>query len=337
MKRRLWLGIGIAIILVIIVVVGVLIIWEGRNEFTLTPLSSAPAKTKPLEAYSIERLASRTYEPQPIVFGEPVATASSYAVLPFSFMSDGKKVGGLAHVPMTPLSRKLPVVIQLRGYVDKRIYSPGVGTKHSAEVFAANGFVSLAPDFLGYGPSDTVSDNVFEDRFQTYTTALNLLASVSTISFVDQSRVFLWGHSNGGHIALTVLAVLGANGSTLPTSLWAPVTKPFPYSILYYTDEAADYGKSLRKELAAFEKDYDADQFTFYNYLDRISAPLQLHQGIDDEAVPVRWSDEFASRMQSVGHPVKYYRYPGNDHNLSSSWNTVINRDLEFFRSFLEN
>ena len=35
--------------------------------------------------------------------------------------------------------------------------------------------------------------------------------------------------------------------------LWAPVSKPFPYNILYYTDEAEDRGKWLRGEIAKFE------------------------------------------------------------------------------------
>ena len=44
-----------------------------------------------------------------------------------------------------------PVIIQFRGYVERSIYQPGAGTKKTAEVFAKNGFISLAPDFLGYG------------------------------------------------------------------------------------------------------------------------------------------------------------------------------------------
>jgi len=162
-----------------------------------------------------------------------------------------------------------------------------------------------------------------------------LLASIPTISFVDPSKVFLWGHSNGGQIALTVLTILGEKGSIYPTSLWAPVTKIFPYSILYYTDEFEDYGKALRKELAQFEKDYDTDLYAFTRYFDRITAPIIFHQGTDDEAVPLKWSSDFVNTMKGKGKSIRYYTYPGADHNLNVGWNTVISRDIEFFRSYI--
>jgi len=348
MKSRLWIGLGIpAIIILIFGIVGFFL--SGRTAgLTLTPLSSIPLKEKPLEKYTIENLANRTYQKSPIVFEDPIATTSTFTVLPFYFYTDnptssgeaglrgaGKKVTGLAHVPNKSLVDMLPVIVQLRGFADRATYTRGLGTKHSAEVFAANGFVSLAPDFLGYGGSDKGSDHVFEDRFETYTTVLNFLASIPTISFVDPTHVFLWGHSNGGQIALTVLTILGSKGSVYPTSLWAPVTQKFPYSVLFYTDEFEDYGKALRKELANFEKDYDTDEYAFPNYLDRISAPIILHQGIDDEEVPFRWSTDFEKRMQEKGKTIRLYIYPGADHNLSATWNTVISRDIEFFRSFL--
>src|SRR5690606_5347887 len=92
----------------------------------------------------------------------------------------------------------------------------------------------------------------------------------------NNDDVFIWAHSNGGQIALTTLE---ATGKMIPTSLWAPVTKPFPYSVLYYTDESADRGKFIRTELAKFEAIYNADQFAITDYVDRIKAPIQLHQG----------------------------------------------------------
>lgn len=345
----MWIWICITACVVILLAFGLVwVVFEKKSPIILTPLSVLPPKEKPLEKYSIDNLAKRSYTPSPIIFEDPIATTSSYSVLPFYFMSDGptssddaglrgagKKVTGLAHVPNIPLTKKLPVIVQFRGFVDPKMYTPGVGTKHSAESFASNGFVSLAPDFLGYGGSDKGSTDVFEDRFQTYTTALNLLASIPNISFIDPTKVGIWGHSNGGQIALTVLTILESRGTMYPTSLWAPVTAVFPYSILYYTDEFEDYGKALRKELARFENEYDVNQFAFYNYIDRIQAPLQLHQGTEDEAVPVKWSDAFVKRMQQQGSRVKYYTYPGNDHNFAQSWNTVMNRDLEFFRSML--
>lgn len=116
-----------------------------------------------------------------IVFDNPVATTAAYTVSTFHYTSDGKRVTGLVHLPsLRQAYQQFPVIVQFRGYVSREQYQPGVGTRRSAEVFARNGFISVAPDFLGYGGS-----------------------------------------------------------------------------ILYYTDEADDKGKALRKKLADFERNYD--------------------------------------------------------------------------------
>ncbi len=313
---------------------GFLYVQRRSDGQTLSPLGKRIEK--PLENYTIEQLSRREFVGSRIVFDDAVATTSWYTVYLFHFVSDGKKVTGLAHVPRDASeTNKKPVIVQLRGYVDKETYTPGEGTRRSAEVFARNGFISLASDSLGYGGSDMPSSDVFEERFQTYTTTLNLLASIPTLPMADADRVGLWGHSNGGQIALTVLEILGERGRRYPTTLWAPVTKPFPYAILYYTDEAEDHGKALRKRLAEFEREYDVERYSLPNYVDRIRAPLQLHQGGLDESVPKAWSDEFVARLKEKLKDITYFTYPNADHNMLPSWSTVVSRDIEFFRRAL--
>lgn len=286
---------------------------------------------RPLDTYTIDNLSRRSGIPSRIVLDEVEATASAYTAFRFHFMSDGKRVTGLAHVPNGVSERnKVPVIVQFRGYVERDAYTPGTGTRRSAEVFAKNGFISLAPDFLGYGGSDAPSADVFEERFQSYVTALDLLASVGTLAGADASRVGIWGHSNGGQIALTVLAI---TRMSYPTVLWAPVTRPFPYSILYFTDEAEDKGKALRKKLAEFERNYDVDLFTMNHVLDRIAAPIQLHQGTADDAVPAKWNEEFKTDLKRINITIGYFLYPGADHNMQPVWNTVMARDIGFFRA----
>jgi alpha-beta hydrolase superfamily lysophospholipase len=239
-------------------------------------------------------------------------------------------VSGMAIVPKG--EGPFPLVFMVRGYVDPTIYSTGVGTHRAAEFFASHGFLTIAPDFLGYADSTTEAGNVFESRFQTYTTALSVLQSVSSLSQWDHKHIFLWAHSNGGQIALTLLEVTGKD---YPTVLWAPVTKPFPYSVLYYTDESADQGKFLRQETAKFESVYDASFYSLTTYMDRIVAPIQLHQGTADDAVPYDWSQSFVSRLKSLKKDVTFFTYPGADHNLQPDWSTVVQRDLDFYQKYL--
>ncbi len=289
-------------------------------------------KVKPLEKYTIETLRRREFKPSQIILDEQIASAQDFTTHKFHFDSDGKKITGLVHIPIGKPGQKFPAIVQFRGFVEKEKYAPGIGTQRSAEVFAQNGFISLAPDFLGYGGSASPSADVFAERFETYTTALNLLASVSTLPQTDAGKVGIWGHSNGGQIALTVLEIVN---KSYPTSVWAPVTKPFPYSILYYTDEFDDRGKMLRQKLAQFESMYDVELYSMRNYLDYIQSPLQLHQGTQDDAVPKKWSDEFVDLIQDKGKTIAYYTYTGADHNLSGSWKMVVARDVDFFNKYL--
>lgn len=252
-----------------------------------------------------------------------------------------KKVSGLMNIPKA--GGTYPIIVMLRGFVPSDIYRLGTGTQPAARVLATHGFITLAPDFLGFGESDGLSNNVFEDRFQTYTTTLALLSSLSQLNNslsasypgtikADADKVGIWGHSNGGHIALATLAI---SGKPYPTILWAPVSRSFPYSILAYTDEADDQGKSLRKNLATFEKDYDTEDFSPLHYLAWITAPLQIHQGTNDREVPFWWSDELVTALKKQKTAVTYFTYPGADHNLSpTGWNDAVAHSVDFYTSY---
>lgn len=291
-------------------------------------------KPRPLDKYAIEVLSKKMVASSKIEIREVVKEDATFSSYLFSFSFDPtlggkeeKKVTGLINVPKG--KGPFPLIVMFRGYVDQKLYKTGDGTKRAGEFFAENGFITVAPDFLGYAGSDPEVENIFESRFQTYTSSLVLLKSLSSLSEYDQSTPLLWGHSNGGQIALTILEITGGN---YPTVLWAPVSKPFPYSILYYTDESDDRGKLIRHELAAFEETYDVELYSLTNYLEKISAPLQIHQGTFDDAVPTEWTDSLVKNLEGVEKNVEYFKYAGADHNLQPAWGNVVARNLNFFR-----
>jgi uncharacterized protein len=258
----------------------------------------------------------------------PTFTSNLFAYDFDPTLQDGptKRVSGLLNLPKG--SGTYPLIVMLRGYVDPKDYFPGNGTINASLFFARNGFITVAPNFLGYGDSDQEASDILEARFQTYTTVMVLLKSLGSIPQWDHKNVFIWAHSNGGQIALTTLEITGL---PYPTTLWAPVSSPFPFSILYYSDETVDKGKLLRKALANFEDVYNTDLYSLPNYLGSIKAPVNLDQGTADTAVPVSWSDDLAKALKAQGTAVEYNVYPGADHVMSPLWNTVIQKDLAFF------
>lgn len=282
--------------------------------------STLGGKPKPLEKYTIENLSKTDFKPSEINIEANL----------FSFNVHDKRVTGLINIPDG--NGPFPIIILLRGYVDQSIYVTGTGTKRVGEYFAENGYITLAPDFLGYGGSDSEAENIFEARFQTYTTVLTLLKSINYENFPewDGKNIFIWGHSNGGQIALTVLTI---TQEKYPTVLWAPVTEAFPYSVLYYTNESDDGGKFIRSKLARFEEDYDVDQFSLTNYLDRINAPIEYHWGTNDDAIPSEWRDRFLKKMKALNINIKNYNHPNADHNMNPFWGDVIQKTFIFFES----
>ena len=75
------------------------------------------------------------------------------------------------------------------------------------------------------------------------------------------------------------------------------------------------------------------------SYLADLSGPLQLHHGTADESVPTEFSQTLYQQAQAakLSVPVEYYEYPGDNHNLSKSFNTAMQRSIAFFDKYVKN
>lgn len=326
--------------IIILISIGFFLV-GGIISFLLIKERQVPkVKSLPLLKYTFENLKNTSFPKSEITFGEIKEETKDYISRMFYFNVPEKpeslnllKVSGLANIPKG--NKNYPVIVMFRGYMPKETYKSGGGSQPSAKVLAKNGFITLAPDFLGYGESASASATLFEDRFQTYSTALTLINSLSFLETIgaDVNKIGIWGHSNGGQIALSTLAISGVN---YPTVLWAPVSKPFPYSILFYTDETDDHGKALRKALSLFEDDYDTELFSPANYYNWIKAPIEIHQGTSDQEVLPFWTDELVNALKKNDINVTYFKYPGADHNLlPNGWNNTVTKEIEFFKEEL--
>ena len=307
--------------------------WLARPGHMLSPLAQR-ATARPLLKYTFANLRAGKFAPDRIVYdGLYGKQDPRFASWTFHYYSGGKRVSGLANLPVgvsTESGRiNVPAILMLHGSVDDGAdYFPGFGTQPVAAFLAANGFATFAPDFLDYGSSDKGGPDPFEDRFETYTTNMTILETLSKTA----GRVGIWGHSNGGQIGLSILEI---SGGSYPTVLWAPVSKMFPYNILYYTDVYADGGKWLRAALARFEELYDVQNYSTPNYLSWINAPILLQQGGADPWVPQKWSDEVYRVLKEKGKRIEYKVYPGADHNMQPRWAAAAADALAFFKSEL--
>ena len=338
----------------------------SQKKSLISPLiDQLQEKKLPLLKYSLKNLQDYNFQPSLISVEKIITGTPDYVSYLFSYQTLGKNMTGQLNVPTSAQPEKgYPVVVMLRGWVPEETYTTGTGTKAAAAVFAQNGYVTLAPDFFGFGESDPEAADSWEARFQKPINVIELLESIKhnpqikidevsiKLSSCDCDRR-IWAHSNGGQVALAALEI---SGEAIKTSLWAPVTAPFPYSILFFSDEHDDEGKEMRKWLSLFEESYDVADFTITRHLDKLQGSIQIHQGLVDDAVPVAWNDEFVEKLKleneerqnklaevktstqsAQPHPIlppieiNYFKYPGANHNLQPDWNTAIQRDLVFF------
>ncbi len=116
----------------------------------------------PLLKYRFESLGEQTFPGSDIVLEEKLSGEDVFSSYLFSFTTQGKTVTGLANIPIEAGS--YPVIVMLRGFVDPAVYETGIGTKRTAEAFAARGFITLAPDFFGYGRSDGAAQSALWGR-----------------------------------------------------------------------------------------------------------------------------------------------------------------------------
>lgn len=258
--------------------------------------------------------------------------SSGFETKKFRFMSDGKWITGMINLPMTPESKKMRAIIMVRGYADKLGYHTGFGTWTAADEFASQGWVTVSLDFLGFGGSDGESLDMLEARFEKVVAVLDLIETVKQIEYVDSGSIGIWSHSNGGQIVMSVLEITGGD---YPTVMWAPMTNPFPQSVLNTASDLDDGGRAVKRAISDFEKQYDSRRYAFENYYKWIKAPVLIQQGTADEWCEVDWQKRVVDALKAEGKRAELILYKGDDHNLKKNWDQAVARDVEFFEDFL--
>jgi len=72
------------------------------------------------------------------------------------------------------------------------------------------------------------------------------------------------------------------------------------------------------------------------SYLRDLSGPIQLHHGTADTQVPIEFSETLFQQIKEVNGTVEFYTYPGDEHNITASFNLAMQRSIQFMDKYLK-
>jgi acetyl esterase/lipase len=193
---------------------------------------------------------------------------------------------------------------------------------------AAEGFAVAAVDYRLSGEAR------FPAPLQDVRAAVDWVRDNAGVYGLDAGRVFLWGDSAGGHLAL--LAALTASGVRAAVA-WFPVTDlgGMP-SDLVSAGGVADLGPDSREARllgapAASVPDL-ARQASPVAHAHAGAPPILLQHGTVDDLVPAAQSVRLASELRAAGAAVELELVPGATHfwKGASDVPAIIRRSIEF-------
>lgn len=290
-----------------------------------------PDLSGPAAGWTIEALSRRAWgsgkAPETV---RDLGALSGYKARVVSYSSDGTTLFALVHEPAgTRPERGWPVIVVAHGFVPPSTWTTEGNYVSVTRRYAAGGFLVLKPDYRGHGDSGGSAPGHFRAAAYAVDT-LNLVADALLLPGVDPERVFLYGHSMGGSVALVALEV---SDFFKAATIWAGVTRPFPEDTLHYLRKRdPDGADAAYAELLRYP---GADAFASLSALANVGLirePLTIRHGTADESVPFEWSVEFRDALDTAGVRYEFVEYPGADHNISQSFGAALQADMEFFR-----
>lgn len=285
------------------------------------------------------------YPGSDIVIEQTLQPGANYQRYIASYLSEGLKQYALLTVPngQKPATG-WPVIVFNHGYIPPAQYRTTERYVAYVDGFARNGYIVFRPDYRGHGNSEGEARGGYGSPDYTID-VLNAVASMKRHADADPTRIGMWGHSMGGHITLRAMVTTGdikagviwagvvASYADLMSNWRRPIPVSIPTGARRWRDMlTSQYGTP--EQNPAFWASISPSAF-----LADLSGPLQLHHGTADESVPHEFSANlyWQAQEEQLLMPVEYYEYPGDNHNLSGSFNTAMQRSIAFFDKYVKN
>jgi dienelactone hydrolase len=246
----------------------------------------------PLSVEALRRLASA-----PATVFEPAIQMEPLEGMPrrvVQFQADGLRQYALVIEPAGPApDGGWPVLLMNHGYhpnppdyariADGSTDRPGDYYRALPPAFARLGFLVVVPDYRGH--NDSGGSEYAASASAAYWYARDVVTAgraIPSLPNADPGRIYLWGHSMGGHVTLRAALALG--DLVRAASIWSSGGRG--------ENDPAEPGP----------------------YLPALAVPLNLHHAVADDVTPIRGSEAIAGALAAAGRPHRFYRYDSADH-----------------------
>ena len=226
-----------------------------------------------------------------------------------------------------------PGIVLNHGYIEPEIYVTGQGLAREQDALARAGFVVLHTDYRGHAASDPVPPLDRETRLGYTRDAVNAVKALKKLPYVDPDRLAMLGRSMGGGVTLNALVT--HPGLVDAAVTYASVSSLFVENLRHFTGpnrpEVAQALYDRVRDAGGERRDFYAG-LSSRTYFDRITEPLLLHHGTNDESCPCGWARTTQRAMRRAGVDSRLVVYEGEMHTFCRSGSSRWTETIRFLR-----